>query len=77
MDVVLYRQEKNAKRRFVTTNAYEFNYLIKGEAQYTIGEKKYILKEGDAFYYDARKPHLTKCLSEVDYTMLVIYFFEV
>ena len=77
VDVVLYRQEKNAKRRFVTTNAYEFNYLIKGEAQYTIGEKKYILKEGDAFYYDARKPHLTKCLSEVDYTMLVIYFFEV
>ena len=76
VDVVLYRQEKKAKRGFVSTKAYEFNYMIKGEAQYTIGDKNYILKEGDSFYYDARKPHLSTCLSKDEYLMLVIYFFE-
>jgi transcriptional regulator with XRE-family HTH domain len=78
VDVVLYRQLKNAKRGFVSTNAFEFDYMLKGEMEYTIGteKKKYVLKEGDAFYYDARKPHLSRCLSEEEYIMLVIYFFE-
>ncbi|MEX6690628.1 XRE family transcriptional regulator [Danxiaibacter flavus] len=76
IDIIIYRQEKNAKRSFVSSNAHEFNYMISGSMQYTIEDKMYILHEGDSFYYDARKPHLTTCLSETDYTMLVIYFFD-
>ena len=44
--------------------------------QYTIRDKKYILEEGDSFYYDARQPHLTRVISEKDCVMLVIYFFN-
>lgn len=76
VDVILYRQEKNAKRGFVSTNAFEYNYMIKGRMQYSIDGKEYILEEGDSFYYDASRPHLSACLTETDYTMLVIYFFN-
>ncbi|MDR3713212.1 MAG: XRE family transcriptional regulator [Puia sp.] len=76
IDVVLYRQERGAERGFVSTNAQEFNYMLEGRAQYTIGETRYVLEKGDSFYFDASKPHLSECLSEDAYTMLVIYFFE-
>lgn len=76
VDVVLYRQEKNAPRDFVSTDAFEFDYMLKGVAQYTIGDKKYVLEPGDTFYYDARQPHLSECLSDEEYVMLVIYFFD-
>jgi transcriptional regulator with XRE-family HTH domain len=75
VDVVLYRQEKNAKRGFVSTQAFEFDYVLKGKIQYTIKDKKYTLDEGDSFYYDARQPHLSKCLSVSDCVLLVIYIF--
>jgi transcriptional regulator with XRE-family HTH domain len=76
VDVVLHKQDKGAKKGYVSTRAHELNYMIKGTAQYTIEGKKYELEEGDTFYYDARKPHLTKCLSNEPYEMLVIYFFD-
>jgi transcriptional regulator with XRE-family HTH domain len=76
IDIVMYRQEKDAKRSFVSTNAHEFNYMIEGSMQYIIEDKTYTLHKGDSFYYDARKPHLTKCLTDTDYTMLVIYLFD-
>jgi transcriptional regulator with XRE-family HTH domain len=76
IDIVYYRQERNAERGFVTTNAYEFNFMLEGRVQYTIGEQVYVLEKGDSFYFDASKPHLSECLSEEPYTMLVIYFFE-
>lgn len=76
VDVVLYRQEKNARKGFVSTEAHEFDYMIKGKMQYTIDNKKYILEAGDSFYYDARKLHHTKCLSDEPYEMLVVYFFD-
>ena len=76
IDVVLYSQEKNAERGFVSTNAFELNYMLSGTGKYTIKEKTYILEPGDTFYYDARNPHLSECLSEEPYKMLVIYFFD-
>ncbi|BAV08617.1 transcriptional regulator, XRE family with cupin sensor [Filimonas lacunae] len=76
VDVVLYRQEKGARRGMVSTNAIEYNYMLRGKMQYEIEGKTYILEEGDSFHYDARKPHLTRCLEGKDCLMLVIYFFE-
>ncbi|WP_153798910.1 XRE family transcriptional regulator [Foetidibacter luteolus] len=76
VDIVLYRQDHNAERGFVSTNAFEYNYMIRGTMKYTIDDKEYILEEGDSFYYDARKPHLSQCLTHDYYTMLVVYFFE-
>ncbi len=76
VDIVLHRQEKSAKKGYVSTEAHEFDYMLKGKMQYTIEGKKYILNEGDSFFYDARKMHLSRCLSEEPYEMLVVYFFD-
>lgn len=76
IDVMLYRQDKNAKKGYVATQAHEFNYMLKGKAEYTIEGKKYVIEAGDSFYYDARKSHLSKCLSDEAYEMLVVYFFD-
>ena len=76
IDVVLYKQEKNARKGYVSTQAHEFDYMLKGKMQYTIEGKKYVLEGGDSFYYDARKEHHTKCLSDEPFEMLVIYFFD-
>jgi transcriptional regulator with XRE-family HTH domain len=76
VDVVLYKQEKLARKGYVSTQAHEFDYMLKGKMQYTIEGKKYILEAGDSFYYDARKSHHTKCLSNEPYEMLVVYFFD-
>ena len=76
VDVILYKQERNARKGYVATQAHEFDYMLKGRMQYTIEGKKYILEEGDSFYYDARKQHHSKCLSDEPYEMLVIYFFD-
>ncbi|MBO9618123.1 MAG: helix-turn-helix transcriptional regulator [Niabella sp.] len=76
IDIILYSQDYNAKKKMVSTNAYEFDYMLEGTMEYTIENKKYILKPGDSFYYDASKPHLSRCLSEHSFTMLVVYFFN-
>jgi len=76
VDIILYKQEKNAKKGYVATQAHEFNYMLKGKVEYTIEKQKYVIEEGDSFYYDARKPHLSKCVSDEPYEMLVIYFFD-
>ena len=76
VDVMLYRQSKNARKGYVSTNAHEFNYMISGSMYYIIENKKYPLKAGDSFYYDARKSHTSKCTSATPYEMLVVYFFD-
>lgn len=76
VDVVHYKQEPSSRKGFVSTDAHEFDYMLKGRMQYTIEGKHYILEAGDSFYYDARKMHLTKCLSKEPYEMLVFYFFD-
>lgn len=76
VDVILYRQSKNARKGYVSTNAFEFNYMISGSMYYIIDGKKYQLKAGDSFYYDARKTHTSKCTSATPYEMLVVYFFD-
>jgi len=76
VDIVLYKQSQDSEKGYVSTEAHEFNYMLKGIAKYTIEGKEYILETGDSFYYDARQLHLTQCLSTEPYEMLVIYFFD-
>lgn len=42
----------------------EFGYVLKGEVQLVVGNKKYIVKEGNSFYYMANKQHYLKNLTE-------------
>lgn len=42
----------------------EFGYVLKGEIQLTVGKKKYVVKEGNSFYYMANKQHYIKNMKE-------------
>lgn len=76
IDFVLLRLERNARREPVTTNAFEFKYLLKGRVAYTIGDKEYMMEEGDSIYFDATDLHSLKSIGEEDALLLVVYFFN-
>lgn len=64
-----------SKRDKVTTDAYEFKYMLSGECYYEIGEEEVLLKEGDAIFFDGRIPHVPINRGNVPSKMLVMYFF--
>ena len=45
-----------------THNGQEFDYILEGTMELTLGEKVMVLKEGDSVYFDATKPHRMQAL---------------
>ena len=45
-----------------THNGQEFDYIVEGVMELTLGEKIMVLKEGDSVYFDATKPHRMQAL---------------
>jgi len=41
----------------VTHSGQEFNYVVEGKVKITVGQREYILSEGDSIYFDAGLPH--------------------
>ena len=74
-EVVLLEVHPNSKRDKVTTDAYEFKYILTGECSYIIGEEEVLLKEGDSIFFDGRIPHVPVNKSSQPSKMLVVYFF--
>lgn len=72
---VLLEVAPGSKRDKVTTDAYEFKYMLSGECYYEIGEEEVLLKEGDAIFFDGRIPHVPINRGNVPSKMLVMYFF--
>ncbi|EHH68855.1 cupin domain-containing protein [Gluconobacter morbifer] len=42
----------------------ESGIILRGAMEITVGEQKQVLKPGDAYYFDSRKPHRFRCVSE-------------
>ena len=40
----------------------EFNIVIEGSLELTIGKKVLVLNEGDSIYFDASQPHCMRAL---------------
>jgi len=74
-EAVLLEVRPNSKRKKVTTDAYEFKYVLSGECRYVIGEEEVLLKEGDSIFFDGRIPHVPENRSLETAKMLVVYFF--
>lgn len=75
VDFVLLTLEKAAKRPMVSTDAFEFKYLLSGKVEYMIGSEAYLMEEGDSLFFDARELHNPINKGEEPATMLVVYFF--
>lgn len=76
VDFVLLRLTPNAQRSPVSTDAFEFKYLIKGKVRYQIGETSYDMEEGDSLFFDARETHNPINTSDTDAILLVVYLFH-
>ena len=53
--------DKNHRKN--TQDGHEFDYVLKGTLEITIGEKVLVLKEGDTIYFDGRQPHCMRALN--------------
>jgi transcriptional regulator with XRE-family HTH domain len=76
MDIVLLELEPNATRPMVTTEAFEYKYMLSGEVEYIFQDKKVQLKEGDSILFDGRQSHSPRNIGTVPARMLIIYFFD-
>ena len=52
----------------------EFNMVIEGRMELTIGSKVLTLEEGDSIYFDATQPHGMRCLDDKHVRFLAIIF---
>ncbi|CAZ95617.1 helix-turn-helix domain-containing protein [Zobellia galactanivorans] len=74
-ETVLLEVQPNSEREKVTTDAYEFKYMLSGECYYIIDEEEVLLKDGDSIFFDGRIPHVPVNRSDAPTKMLVVYFF--
>ena len=75
-DFVLLRLQKGAEREMVSTDAFEFKYLLNGKVDYIIGDETYSMEEGDSVFFDGAELHNPYNRGEEDALMLVIYIFK-
>lgn len=50
----------------------EFDYIVEGRMEITIGEKTMELGEGDSIYFDASQPHCMRALGDKPVKFLVV-----
>ncbi|MBX3242469.1 MAG: helix-turn-helix transcriptional regulator [Chitinophagaceae bacterium] len=76
VDTVLLELKKGARRtNMITTDAYEYKYILKGQVEYQIENDQYVLNEGDSLFFDGRLPHKPANVGDEDALMLIIYYF--
>jgi transcriptional regulator with XRE-family HTH domain len=75
-DIVLLRMEKGAERELVSTDAFEFKYLLQGKIRYKIADETYDMEEGDSIFFDGTELHNPYNTGEGDALMLVFYIFK-
>ena len=68
--------EKGAKRKAVSSDGYEFLYILKGSIEFCLGEETILLDEGDAFFFDGRIPHVPKNIGDQTAEFLAVYLIE-
>ena len=75
-ETVLLEVSPGSEREKVSTDAYEFKYILSGVCTYRIGDEEVLLKEGDSIFFDGRIPHVPINRGKVASLMLVVYFFN-
>lgn len=76
IDFALLDLSRDARREEVTTDAYEFIFVVKGQTDYCVNGQTFLLQEGDSLFFDGRLSHVPKNSSQETCTLLVIYFFD-
>lgn len=62
----------DANHRKNAHDGQEFDYVVEGRLEITIGDKVMVLNVGDSIYFDATQPHCMRALDGVPVKFLVI-----
>ncbi|MCH6201400.1 XRE family transcriptional regulator [Aquiflexum sp. LQ15W] len=76
VDFVLLEIMPGSVRNFVTTDAFEFKYILQGTVKYIFRDQTVELFEGDSMLFDGRLEHNPVNEGKDTVRMLVVYFFE-
>jgi transcriptional regulator with XRE-family HTH domain len=76
IDFALLELTPDSHREEVTTDAYEFIYVIKGQTEYRVNGQTLILEEGDSLFFDGRLLHVPKNKTDESCLLLVLFFFD-
>ncbi|MCL6260458.1 XRE family transcriptional regulator [Aquiflexum sp. TKW24L] len=76
VDFVLLEIMPGSVRNFVTTDAFEFKYILHGTVKYVFRDQTVELFEGDSMLFDGRLEHNPVNEGKEIVRMLVVYFFE-
>ncbi len=67
--------EPGSQRQRVSTDAYEFKFMLRGTVHYDIEGEELLLEAGDALFYNGSLPHVPINRSEETARMLVLYLY--
>ena len=73
VEVVILDLHPNSQREPLTTDGYEYKYVLRGTVEYHIGKDTVRLQTGDSLFFDGRIPHVPINRGEEVATMLVVY----
>ncbi len=76
IDIVLLELSSQSDRDKVTTDAFEYKYILEGEVEYIINGETYHLNEGDSIFFDGRFPHVPINRKNKPCMILIAYFFN-
>jgi len=76
IDIVLLEIMPGATRDYVTTDAYEYKFMVSGSITYDFKSQRISLYEGDSILFDGNIAHNPINEGTVPAKMLVIYFFK-
>lgn len=57
MDPMIVELRHTDDTELTTHTGQEFNYVLEGEVEVTVGDRKFLMQPGDSFYMDPSKPH--------------------
>lgn len=64
-----------ARRKMVTTEAFELKYLVRGRIEYQIDREKFEMSAGDSLVFDGRQPHRIRNAGNEEAVLLIVYLF--
>ncbi|MBJ6368396.1 helix-turn-helix domain-containing protein [Snuella sedimenti] len=74
MEISLLTLSKDSKRKKLTTDGFEYIYLLKGSIDYELESQTFKMETGDSLFFDGRMQHVPHNTANEDSVLLVIYF---
>ncbi len=73
LEVVILDLQPGSEREPLTTDGYEYKFVLRGEVEYQIGDSTVQLATGDSLFFDGRVPHVPINRGKEVASMLVVY----